>query len=126
MGSVEIKIGKRPLKCVHSPFEQHLLSVASYTSFSITKHYNIEIYLSSIAQSTGQYFPVLVQLYWEYTVKYTPSRAGAIFSSILPALLGVYWKIYPQLYWEYIFQYTPSRAGPIRENISHLIEQYWS
>ena len=28
-------------------------------SFLNTKHYNIEIYLSSIAQSTGQYFPVL-------------------------------------------------------------------
>ena len=37
--------------------------------------------------------------------------AGAIFSSILLALLGVYWKIYPQLYWEYIFQYTPSKAN---------------
>ena len=74
--------------------------------------------------------------------------AGAIFSSIPPALLlvllvllvplvllvllvllvrlvllvlEVYWKIYPQLYWEYIFQYTPSRAGPIRENITQLI-----
>ena len=52
--------------------------------------------------------------------------AGAIFSSIFPALLGVYWKMYPQLYWEYIFQYTPSRAGPILENITQLIEQYWS
>ena len=27
--------------------------------FSITKHYSIEIFLSSIAQSSGQYFPVL-------------------------------------------------------------------
>ena len=51
--------------------------------------------------------------------------AGAIFSSILPALLGVYWKIYPQLYWEYILQYTPSRAGSILENIAQLIEPYW-
>ena len=31
----------------------------SYKTFSITKHYNIEIYLSSTAQSIGQYFPVL-------------------------------------------------------------------
>ena len=30
--------------------------------------------------------------------------AGAIFSSILTALLVVYWKIYPKLYWEYILQ----------------------
>ena len=31
-----------------------------YQSFSTTKHYiNIEIHLFSIAQSTGQYFPVL-------------------------------------------------------------------
>ena len=51
--------------------------------------------------------------------------AGAIFSSILAALLGVYWKIYSQLYWEHIFQYTPSRAGPIRDNITQLIEKYW-
>ena len=51
--------------------------------------------------------------------------AGAIFSSILPALLGVYFKIYPQLYWEYFFQHTPSRAGPIRENITQLIKEYW-
>ena len=35
--------------------------------FLITKHFNIEILLSSIAQSTGQYFAVLVQLYWECT-----------------------------------------------------------
>ena len=28
-------------------------------TFSITKHYNIEIKLSCIAQSTGQYFPIL-------------------------------------------------------------------
>ena len=34
--------------------------------------------------------------------------AGAIFSSILLALLGVYWKIYPHFYWKYIFQYTSS------------------
>ena len=34
------------------------ISIARYWSFSITKH-NIEIYLSSIAQSTGQYFPLL-------------------------------------------------------------------
>ena len=38
-------------------------------------------------------FSVLVQLYWECTGKYTPSRAGAIFSSTLPVELGVYWKI---------------------------------
>ena len=44
-----------------------------YLAFSITKHYSIEILLSSIAQSTGQYF----------------SRIG-------PALLGVYLKIYSQ------------------------------
>ena len=36
----------------------------AYSTFSNTKHYNIEIHLSSIAQSTGKYFIVLVQLYW--------------------------------------------------------------
>ena len=35
--------------------------------------YNIEIQLSSIAQSTGQYYPIKVQLYWESTGKYSPS-----------------------------------------------------
>ena len=60
-----------------------------HTTFSPNKHRNIKILLLSIAQSTGQYFPVLVQLYWECTVKYTPSRAGAIFSSTLPVELGV-------------------------------------
>ena len=30
--------------------------------------------------------------------------AGAIFSSILPALRGVHLKTYPKLYWEYILQ----------------------
>ena len=30
-----------------------------YSEFSITKYYNIENYLSSIAQSTGQYFLIL-------------------------------------------------------------------
>ena len=51
--------------------------------------------------------------------------AGAIFSSIMTALLGVNCKINPQLYWEYILQYNPSRAGPIQENITQLIEHYW-
>jgi hypothetical protein len=62
-------------------------------AFSITKYYNIEIQPSSIAQSTGYYFPVKVHLYWKCTGKYTPSGAGGIFSSILSLELGVYWKI---------------------------------
>ena len=33
--------------------------------------------------------------------------AGALFSSILPALLGVYWKIQPRLYWEQIYSTLP-------------------
>ena len=72
-----------------------------YIAFSITKHCNIEIQPSSIAESTEQYFPVQVQLYRECTGKYTPSRAVGIFYSTLPVELGVYWKIQPQLSEQY-------------------------
>ena len=36
------------------------IEIAMDAPFSNTKHYNIEIYPSSIAQSTDQYFPVLL------------------------------------------------------------------
>ena len=48
----------------HSFFTQtfqgaNKLRIKKKSLFSITKHYNIEILLSSFAQSTGQYFPLL-------------------------------------------------------------------
>ena len=55
-------------------------------AFSITKYYNNEIQRYSISQSTGEYFPVQVQIYWECTGKYNPSRVGGIINR--PGLPG--------------------------------------
>ena len=60
----------------------------------------------------------MVQLYWEWTDKYSPCRAGSIFPSTLPVELGVYWKIWRQL---------PEQYGESNHPI--LIdqeEQYWN
>ena len=70
---------------------QHKINSDKYGSFSITKHYNIVIPLSSIAQSAGNIF------------LYRSSSTGSVLENILPVELGVYFQTLPVelvVYWK--------------------------
>ena len=59
--------GGWPLRGGCLNIKQPSTELCVYCSLSITKYYNIEFELFSIACSTGQYFPVFAQLSWVNT-----------------------------------------------------------
>ena len=76
------------------PYLSHTTDILNYNFCIVLGEQYLKSWFSVFIWQLGIYFPVYSQLYWEWTVKYTPSSTGSIFSSTLPEL-DLYGKILP-------------------------------